>query len=365
LNNGGVSPQPKPVQEAHIRYYQYANEGPSYFMWRILDQGREPLREKIAKLAGADAEEVAINRNATEGLNSIIFGLNLQRGDEVVLCRYDYPNMMNAWKQREKREGIKLVWIDMMFPLEDDEKIIALYANAITPKTKIIHLTHLINWTGQILPAKKIIKMAHEKGCKVILDGAHSFAHIEFNLHDLDCDFFATSLHKWLCAPFGSGFMYIKKQQIKDVWSLLSNDHPDGDDIRKFESIGTRSFASEMAIAQAIDFHESIGSKRKAERLFFLKNYWAEKISALKGFKLSTSLKPEYSCAIAHVGLEGWKGAEMESKLFEKFKIHTVGIDMIDLKGIRITPHVYTSTADLDKLVEGLKYLQNIAPPAR
>jgi selenocysteine lyase/cysteine desulfurase len=207
--------------------------------------------------------------------------------------------------------------------------------------------------------------MAHEKGCKVILDGAHSFAHIEFNLHDLDCDFFATSLHKWLCAPFGSGFMYIKKQQIKDVWSLLSNDHPDGDDIRKFESIGTRSFASEMAIAQAIDFHESIGSKRKAERLFFLKNYWAEKISALKGFKLSTSLKPEYSCAIAHVGLEGWKGAEMESKLFEKFKIHTVGIDMIDLKGIRITPHVYTSTADLDKLVEGLKYLQNIAPPAR
>ena len=365
LNNGGVSPQPKPVQEAHIRYYQYANEGPSYFMWRILDQGREPLREKIAKLAGADAEELAINRNATEGLNSIIFGLNLQRGDEVVLCRYDYPNMMNAWKQREKREGIKLVWIDMMFPLEDDEKIIALYANAITPKTKIIHLTHLINWTGQILPAKKIIKMAHEKGCKVILDGAHSFAHIEFNLHDLDCDFFATSLHKWLCAPFGSGFMYIKKQQIKDVWSLLSNDHPDGDDIRKFESIGTRSFASEMAIAQAIDFHESIGSKRKAERLFFLKNYWAEKISALKGFKLSTSLKPEYSCAIAHVGLEGWKGAEMESKLFEKFKIHTVGIDMIDLKGIRITPHVYTSTADLDKLVEGLKYLQNIAPPAR
>lgn len=362
LNNGGVSPQPKSVQDAHIRNYQFSNEGPSYYMWRILDQGREPLREKIAKLAGAEAEEIAINRNATEGLNSIIFGLNLQRGDEVVLCKYDYPNMMNAWKQREKREGIKLVWIDMQFPLEDDEKIISLYANAITSKTKIVHLTHLINWTGQILPAKKIIKMAHEKGCKVILDGAHSFAHIEFNLHDLDCDFFATSLHKWLCAPFGSGFMFIKKNLIKEVWSLLSNDNPDGGDIRKFESIGTRSFAAEMAISQAIDFHENIGAKRKAERLFFLKNYWAEKISKLKGFKLSTSLKPDYSCAIAHVGLEGWKGSEMESKLFEKFKIHTVAIDMLDLKGIRITPNVYTSTADLDKLVAGLKYLHSLDP---
>lgn len=365
LNNGGVSPQPRQVQEAHIRNYELCNEGPSYYMWRILDQGREPLREKIASLAGADAEEIAINRNATEGLNSIIFGLNLQKGDEVVLCKYDYPNMMNAWKQREKRDGIKLVWIDMQFPLEDDEKIVSLYANAITSKTKIVHVTHIINWTGQILPAKKIAKMAHEKGCKVILDGAHSFAHIEYNLHDLDCDYFATSLHKWLCAPFGSGFMYIKKTNIKDVWSLLSNDNPDGDNIRKFESIGTRSFASEMAIAQAIDFHEMIGGKRKSERLFFLKNYWAEKISAIPGFKISTSLKPEYSGAICHVGLEGWKGTEMESKLFEKFKIHTVGIDLHELKGIRVTPNIYTSLKDLDKLVEGLKYLKSIDPPGK
>ncbi len=365
LNNGGVSPQPKQVQDAHIRNYQYSNEGPSYYMWRILDQGREPLREKLATLAGADPEEVAINRNATEGLNTIIFGLNLQKGDEVVLCKYDYPNMMNAWKQREKRDGIKLVWVDMNFPLEDEEQIVSIYANAITAKTKIVHLTHLINWTGQILPAKKIAKMAHEKGCKVILDGAHSFAHFEFNLHDLDCDFFATSLHKWLCAPFGSGFLYIKKNNIKDVWALLSNDNPDGENIRKFESIGTRSFASEMAIAQAIDFHEMIGGKRKMERLFFLKNYWAEKITHLPGVKLSTSLKSGFSGAICHVGLEGWKGTEMESKLFEKFKIHTVAIDLLALNGIRVTPNVYTSLKELDKLVEGLKYLQSSGPPKK
>jgi selenocysteine lyase/cysteine desulfurase len=365
LNNGGVSPQPKQVQDAHIRNYQYSNEGPSYYMWRILDQGREPLREKLATLAGADPEEVAINRNATEGLNTIIFGLNLQKGDEVVLCKYDYPNMMNAWKQREKRDGIKLVWVDMNFPLEDEEQIVSIYANAITAKTKIVHVTHLINWTGQILPAKKIAKMAHEKGCKVILDGAHSFAHFEFNLHDLDCDFFATSLHKWLCAPFGSGFLYIKKNNIKDVWALLSNDNPDGENIRKFESIGTRSFASEMAIAQAIDFHEMIGGKRKMERLFFLKNYWAKKIAHLPGIKLSTSLKSDFSGAICHVGLEGWKGTEMESKLFEKFKIHTVAIDLLDLKGIRVTPNVYTSIKELDKLVEGINYLQSSGPPIK
>lgn len=355
LNNGGVSPQPKVVQDAHIRYYQMCNEGPSYFMWRILDQGREPLRKKLADLAGCSADEIAINRNATEGLNSVIFGLNLKAGDEVIVTKQDYPNMLNAWKQREKRDGIKLVWLNLELPIENDEAIVKQFVGAFTDKTKVVHVTHIINWVGQILPAKRIAQEAHKRGIEVLLDGAHSFGHFEFKLPDLDCDYFATSLHKWLCAPFGSGMLYIKKDKIKNVWALLSNTEPDGTDIRKFESLGTRSFASEMAIAEAIDFHTLIGGKRKEARLRYLKNYWAEKAAKIKGVKLNTSLLPKFSCAICNFAIEGWKPEEIDGHLFDKYKIHTVGINWENIHGVRVTPHVYTSIADLDKLVEAIE----------
>ncbi|MEW6470406.1 MAG: aminotransferase class V-fold PLP-dependent enzyme, partial [Bacteroidota bacterium] len=290
LNNGGVSPQPKVVQDAHIKYYQLCNDGPSYYMWRVLDMGREPLRAKLADLAGCSPEEIAINRNSTEGLNTVIFGLNLKAGDEVVLTKYDYPNMMNAWKQREKRDGIKLVWLDLDLPLENEKAIVAAFDKAITSKTRIVHITHMINWNGQLLPAKAIADAAHAKGCEVIIDGAHTFAHLDFKVPDLGADYFATSLHKWACAPFGSGMLYIKKDKIKNVWALLSNDNPAGEDIRKFESLGTRSFASEMAIGNAIDFHNAIGSKRKEARLRYLKNYWVEKVKTLPGIKFYAPL---------------------------------------------------------------------------
>ena len=364
LNNGGVSPQPKIVQDAHIRFYQYCNEAPSYYMWRILDQGREGLRNKLADLAGVSPEEIAINRNATEGLNSIIFGLNLKEGDEVVLSKYDYPNMMNAWKQREKRDKIKLVWIDLPQPLENDAAIVKLYENAITTRTKIVHVTHLINWSGNIVPAKAIADMAHKKGCEVIVDAAHSFGHIDFKIEDTGADYLATSLHKWLCAPFGSGLMYIKKDKIKNVWALLSSTDPDGGDIKKFESLGTRSFASEMAIGTAVDFHHTIGGKRKEDRLRFLKDYWTEKVVKLPGAKICTSLQANYSCAIANIGFDGWQAQQIEAKLFEKYKIHSVSILVEKINGIRVTPNVYTNTKDLDVLVKGLTEISKMEPPA-
>lgn len=364
LNNGGVSPQPKVVQDAHIRFYQYCNEAPSYYMWRILDQGREGLRNKLADLAGVSPEEIAINRNATEGLNSIIFGLNLKEGDEVVLSKYDYPNMMNAWKQREKRDKIKLVWIELPQPLENDAAIVKLYENAITTRTKIVHVTHLINWSGNIVPAKAIADMAHKKGCEVIVDAAHSFGHIDFKIEDTGADYLATSLHKWLCAPFGSGLMYIKKDKIKNVWALLSSTDPDGGDIKKFESLGTRSFASEMAIGTAVDFHHTIGAKRKEDRLRFLKDYWTEKAVKLPGAKICTSLQANYSCAIANIGFDGWQAQQIEAKLFEKYKIHSVSIIVEKINGIRVTPNVYTNTKDLDVLVKGLTEISKMEPPA-
>jgi len=364
LNNGGVSPQPKPVQDAHIRYYQYCNEAPSYSMWRVLDQGREPLRARLAELAGCSAEEIAFNRNTTEGLNTIIFGLNLKAGDEVVLSKYDYPNMMNAWKQREKRDGIKLNWVDLNMPVESDEAFMERYGRAITPQTKIVHITHMMNWTGQVLPARKITDLAHSKGCEVIVDGSHSFAHIDYRISELDCDYYAASLHKWLCAPFGTGFMFIKKDKIKNVWALLSAPIPDAGNIGKFECLGVRSFAAEMAIGNAIDFHLLIGSRRKEERLRFLKNYWCGKVANIPKVKFYTSLKSEYSCAIATFNIEGWDSNDLGAALFEKWKIHTTTSNHEGVHGVRISPHVYTSLRDLDTLVAAIHELAAAAPPA-
>jgi selenocysteine lyase/cysteine desulfurase len=363
LNNGGVSPQPKVVQDAHIRFYQYCNEAPSYYMWRILDQGRENLRIKLAEVCGTLPEEIAINRNATEGLNTIIFGLNLKEGDEVVLSRFDYPNMMNAWKQREKRDKIKLVWIDIPQPTGDDASIIQIYERAITPRTKIVHITHLINWTGNIVPCKAIADMAHKKGCEVIVDAAHTFAHMDFKLPDTGADYLATSLHKWLSAPFGSGLMYIKKEKAANIWALLSSEDPDGDSMKKFENLGTRSFASEMAIGTAVDFYTLIGAKRKEARLRFLKDYWLQKVAGQPNMNLYTSMKPTQYCAIATVGFEGWHAHEIEKTLFEKYKIHTVSMIHENVNGIRITPNVYTSTQELDLLVRGLKEISAMEVP--
>jgi selenocysteine lyase/cysteine desulfurase len=355
LNNGGVSPQPKIVQDAHIRFYQFSNEAPSYYMWRTLDEGREGLRNKLAELAGCDGEELAINRNATEGLNTIIFGLNLKAGDEIVLTKQDYPNMINAWKQREKRDGIKLVWLNLSLPEENEDAIVQQYVNAFTSKTKIVHVTHLINWTGQFLPIRKIADEAHKRGIEVIGDGAHSFAHTDFKIPDLGCDYFATSLHKWLCAPFGSGLLWIKKEKIKSIWALLSNNEPDGTDIRKFESLGTRSFASEMAIGNAVDFHNVIGSKRKEERLRFLTDYWNDKVKDLKRVSFLQPKNKKYYCAISNIAIEGLKPADVAGILHSKYKIHTVSIDWENIHGVRITPHVYTSTKDLDRLVKAIR----------
>jgi len=356
LNNGGVSPAPKTVQEAVKRYYDYCNEAPSYYMWRILDQGREPLRKNMAKLAGCDAEEIAINRNSSEGLETIIFGMQLKAGDEIVAAKQDYPNMINAYKQREMRDGIKMVWINLELPSEDENYLAQQYIKAFTPKTKVVHVTHIINWNGQILPVKKIAQEAHKRGIEVICDGAHSFAHFEFKVPDLDADYFASSLHKWLYAPIGSGMLYVKKEKIKSIYPLFAtSDNPLKEDIRKFENLGTRPFFIEQAIGKALEFHEMIGSERKEKRLQYLKNYWMEKVKGLPKVKINTSLHPKWGCAIGNVGIEGKKPAELDSFLFDKYKIHTVGIEWENIHGVRITPNVYTTIDNLDVLVEGIK----------
>ena len=357
LNNGGVSPSPRVVQDAVERYNRFANEGPSYYMWRILDQGREPLRQKLALLAGCSEEEIAINRNSTEALNTVIFGMDLQPGDEVIGTLQDYPNMIQAWKQRALRDKIKYTQISFDFPIENDKEIVAAFEKAITAKTKVIHVTHVINWVGQVLPVAKIARMAHQRGLEVIVDGAHSFGLIDFKIPDLECDYFGTSLHKFLSAPIGSGMLWIKKEKIEKIWPLTCNDKPRSGDIRKFETLGTRSFPIEQGIGEAVNFHNAIGSKRKEERIRYLKNYWALRAKEIPGVTIHTSFKPEYACAIAGVSVNGMTPGELDSALMSQYKIHTVGIVWENISCVRVTPHVYTRLQDLDKLVGALEML--------
>ena len=356
LNNGGVSPAPRTVQDAMKRYYDLCNEAPSYYMWRVLDQGREPLRKNLARLAGCSAEEIAINRNSSEGLETIIFGLALKPGDEVVAAKQDYPNMINAYRQRELRDGIKMNWINLELPSEDEDYLVKQYTNAFTERTRVVHITHVINWNGQILPVKKIASEAHKRNIQVVVDGAHSFAHFDFKIPALDCDYYAASLHKWLYAPIGSGLLYVKKERIPGLYPLFAtSDNPLKDDIRKFEHLGTRPFFIEQAIGKAVEFHEMIGSERKEKRLHYLKNYWMEKVKDLPGARLNTSLHRGFGCAIGNIGFEGKDPSELDRFLLDKYKVHAVAINWENIRGLRVTPNVYTTTANLDVLVDGIR----------
>lgn len=360
LNNGGVSPSPMVVQNAVDRYNKLANEAPSYYMWRIMDQGREPLRENLAKYAGVSPEEIAINRNATEAIDTVIMGLPLERGDEIVMTRYDYPNMLHAWRQRELRDGLKINYVELDLPAEDADLIVEKYVEQMTPRTKIVHITHIMNWNGQVIPAKRIADEAHMRGIEVLIDGAHSFAHLEYKIPDLGGDYFGTSLHKWLSAPIGSGMLWMKKEKISKIFPLIPNDKPNSDNIRKFENLGTRPFMIEQAIGQALNFQLAIGNARKEARLRFLKDYWAKEASKMAKIKMNTSLKPEFSGALAHFSVEGLEAGKMEGELFAKFKIHTSPTKWEKLDGVRVTPHVYTSLRDLDRLLEGINHLTKL-----
>lgn len=349
LNNGGVSPSPRIVQEAMKRHLDYSNAAPPYTMWRILEPQREAVRQRLARTFGCEAEEIALTRNASEGLQICQFGFDLARGDEVLTTNQDYPRMITTFKQRERREGIVLKQFSIPVPAEDPGEIVSLFARNITPKTKLILMCHVINLTGQILPVREVVAMARARGIPVIVDGAHALAHFDFKLSDLDCDYYATSLHKWLFAPHGTGLLYVRRERISKLWPLMAAEEKQCDDIRKFEEIGTHPAANYLAIAEALTFHQGIGPKNKEARLRFLRDYWATRLLEHSGVRLHTSLEPEFSCGIATVAIEGVDPGKLNGWLWSEHRILTTPIVHDEFSGVRVSPSVYTTLGELDR----------------
>lgn len=354
LENGYFSPQPEEVMHAQFRNIQRINEIPSFYMRRHQHDEKLLVKDQLAAFAGCSPEEMVITRNTTEALDTVIAGIDLEKGEEAIMCDQEYGSMMEAFAQQARRRGIVNKIIQIPLHPKSDEEIVSCYEKEITSNTKLILVSQLINITGQVLPIRKISDMAHTHGVEVICDGAHAFAHLDFKIPDLNCDYYGASLHKWLCCPLGAGILYIKKEKISKVWPLFGDDTYPADDIRKLEHIGTHPVSTNLTISHALKFHQLIGSGRKQARLRYLKFYWVNKVKDLPRVIINTPFDEERSSAISNIAIEGMSPNQLAETLYDKYKIFTVAIDRESVKGIRVTPHVYTTIEELDKFVDAI-----------
>ena len=359
LENGYMSPQPVEVMQAQLANIQMINERTAFYMRRSAWNEVKGVHQQIADLAGCSTKEIIITRNTTEALDTVIAGIDFEPGDEAIMCHLDYSSMLQAFDQQSRRLGLINTYIEIPLHPESDHDIVSRYEHAITPNTKIILVTHLNNITGQVLPVRKICDMAHAHGVEVICDGAHSFAHIDFDIPELGCDYFGASLHKWLCCPMGAGVLYVKQDKIKKVWPLFGDSNFPEDDIRKFTRIGIHPISTNLTIANAIRFHTMIGGERKEARLKYLKAYWTEKVRDLPGLIVHTPWEMERSSALALISIEGIGTDDLVKQLFDRYRIFTVARHNPVVEGVRITPHLFTRIEELDLLVDALTELSS------
>ncbi len=348
LENGYYNIMPKDIMEQYQEHIRKVNKLGAYYMRIMQQENKQRINKKLADLAGCSTDELIITRNTTESLDMIISGLNWKKGDEAVWAEQDYGAMKNMFKQVSKRYGMKNVVVSVPQHPKSDEEIVSLYEKAITPKTKLLMVCHMINITGHVLPVKKICDMAHEKGVMVMVDGAHTFAHLDFKIPDLGADFYGASLHKWLSAPLGCGLLYVKKEHIKKVWPLFAEDDRPENDISRLNHTGTHPVATDLAIENAIDFYNMLGHSVKEARLRYLQQYWTKQLRDIPQIDIATPKEPQRACAIANVGIKGMKPKDMADTLFKKYGIYTVAIDNAGVHGCRITPNVFTSLRELD-----------------
>jgi isopenicillin-N epimerase len=352
FNNGYCSPAPRPVQDAMRRYLEYSDMGPYHTMIAGLEKQVEMVRVKLAQTAGCDPEEMAITRNSSESLENAQYGVDLKAGDEVLTTNQDYPRMLTTFRQRERREGIVLKTISFPVPPPSMDDLYQRFERAVTPKTKLILVCHITNRTGQIFPVRRICDMAHSRGIPVIVDGAHAFSHFPYKLSDLNCDYYGVSLHKWACAPIGTGFLYVRKSRIAETWPLMAASDNQKNDIRKFEEIGTHPAANHDAITQALVFTENIGIERKSARLRYLRNRWAHRLKENPKCKTLHSEDPAQSCGIGFLAFNGLDPAKIHDALWSKYNILTAMVGSEEYSGLRVTPHVYSTVRDVDYFAE-------------
>lgn len=355
LENGYFSMMSQPVLEKYLEDIRMVNREASYYMRTVQFERKQEVSDRLAGMIGCEPEELIITRNTTESLDTVISGRDWKAGEEAVMAEQDYGSMLDMFKQQSQRYGIVNKLVSLPLDPKSDEELMELYEKAITDKTRLLMIPHMVNITGQILPVKKICEMAHRRGVEVMVDGAHAFAHIEFKLSNLDCDYYGSSLHKWLGTPMGAGILYVNKKRIKSLWPIYGEYGFDEYSIKKLNHTGTHPVSIDIAIHHAIDYHDKIGGQRKEERLRFLQNYWVKKVRGQKRIVLNTPSDPDRSCGIANVGVEGVKPPVLAKLLLEKYKIWTVAIDTANVHGVRIVPHVYTTTEELDKLIVALK----------
>ena len=354
FNNGGVCPSPRIVNEALRRQIEYSNQAPAYHMWRHLEPEVEHVRLRLARHFGCDKDEMAITRNASEALEISLLGIDLEPGDEILTTDQDYGRMINTIKQRERREGVKLVQVSFPTVPNSLQELVDAIESGITSRTKVILICHVINLTGQIWPVKAVCELGRSRGIPVIVDGAHAFAQFPFERDDLGCEYYGTSLHKWLMAPIGTGFLYVKRDKIKDLWPLTPATEEQDDDIRKFEEIGTHPAANHNAIGEALTFHEMIGAERKAARLRYLRTRWIDKIAGEKNVRFNTNLADEHSCGITNVEILGLEQGEIAAWLLKEYGIFCTTIIHKQYQGLRITPNVYTTLSEVDLFAEAM-----------
>ena len=364
FNNGGVSPAPAYVQEAMARHLATSNEAPSYSLWRVLEPRKESVRTQLARFAGVDREELALTRNASEGLQICQCGFDLSPGDQVLTTNQDYGRMLTTFRQRERRDGIELVTFSLPTPAEDEDEVVRRFETHMTERTRLVLLCQVINLTGQVLPVRRIVEAARSRGIPAVVDGAHGFACLDQTIAELGCDYYATSLHKWLCAPHGTGLLYVRRDRIGDLWPLQAAAEHQDEDIRKFEEIGTHPAANTLAIAEALTFHQAIGSVRKLARLVYLRDRWARRLLANDRVRLHTSLEPGLANGIATFEVEGLDSAELGGWLWREHRIVTTTIQHAELEGVRVSPHVYSTLDEVDRFAEAVEHAIEHGLPA-
>jgi len=356
LNNGGVSSNPIHVEKAFLTYYSLLNTSPSYFTWKVMEAGRSAIKQGLAEMINAKENEIAIFRNATEALNNAIFGIPLEAGDEVVACTQDYIKCVASWKQRELRDKIKITWIEITGK-ETNQEVIEKYLSAFSSSTKVLHLTHLINWNGQILPVEQICYEAKKRGITVIVDAAHSFAVIETDVRKLNCDYMAVALHKWLSGPIAAGMLFVKKEIIPLTYPLASAFDPLSDQITKFEEMSIQVLPNLLALGYALEFHFLLGRELKEARLTYLRKRWTTALENEPAITFNVPLNEVQCKAIVNFNVTGRDSLDIEQELFETAKIHVTAFNRPTMKGIRITPNIYTPLSDIDTFIETMKNL--------